>query len=265
MREVRATSLAERDRARELERSYEAERLRVQELEDLDRAREDLFSILTHELMHPVASVRSLAVTLSRKWNDLDDRDRREYVDRIDRETRRLRDMAEHAASAGRMVEDTISLSLRLERVRDIVSEAVDAASEMSDRLNVDVEPEIADARLEVDPVRVLQVLRNLLSNAAKYSPQSSPIQLQVRGREEEIEFVVADEGPGIAPEHQPRLFRRFSRVTPSGRKTPNGSGLGLYISRRIVEAHGGTLSVQSEPGRGSTFSFRLSRAGDAR
>jgi signal transduction histidine kinase len=265
MREVRATGLSERERARELALSYEAERLRVYELEELDRAREDLFRILTHEVMHPVAAIRSLAVTLSRRWNSLEETGRRELIDRIERETGRLRDMAERAAASGPIADDRISLSPRRQRVRDIVGEVVDAVPNVGDRLTVRVDPAVADAYVHVDPVRLLQVFRNLLSNAAKYSPDHTPIRLEVRGRAHEIEFAVEDQGPGIPREYFSRLFRRFSRIPGSSNGPDTGSGLGLYISRRIVEAHGGQMSVNSEPGKGSSFSFRLTRPKEAR
>ncbi len=106
------------------------------------------------------------------------------------------------------------------------------------------------------NPERVGQVLRNLLSNAAKYSPEGAPIELRVIGKKGRVRLEVADRGPGIHPDDVTRIFEKFGR----GReryKMP-GVGLGLYLSRRIVRGHGSELTVQTKVGEGSVFGFEL-------
>jgi signal transduction histidine kinase len=100
------------------------------------------------------------------------------------------------------------------------------------------------------------RILLNLLSNAMKYSPPESPIRLQARRTDGEVLVSVVDQGIGIAPEDQPRLFERFCR--PKGVRRADSVGLGLYITRMLVEAHGGRIRVESELGKGSTPSFTL-------
>jgi signal transduction histidine kinase len=110
------------------------------------------------------------------------------------------------------------------------------------------------------DSDRVKQVLLNLISNAVKFTPDQSTISVSVSPQQGSVLVAVVDKGPGISEENQPRLFQRFSRLEgPGGVRMP-GSGLGLYLSRSIIEAHGGDIWVDSEPGKGSTFAFRLPR-----
>jgi signal transduction histidine kinase len=109
----------------------------------------------------------------------------------------------------------------------------------------------------EWDADRIGQVLSNLVTNAIKYSPNGTPVRIQVSRDGEMARFAVVDEGPGIDPKLLPKLFQRFYRVEGSNSGAP-GLGLGLYISRLLVEAHGGHIEVSSEVGRGSTFCVDL-------
>jgi signal transduction histidine kinase len=100
-------------------------------------------------------------------------------------------------------------------------------------------------------------VLLNLLSNAVKYAAPETSINVQVTQQEEALQIGVTDQGPGITKENLPRLFKKFSRI-PGSEEQATGSGLGLHISRQIIEAHGGKIWAESKPGVGSTFTFTL-------
>jgi signal transduction histidine kinase len=108
------------------------------------------------------------------------------------------------------------------------------------------------------DPERIGQVLRNLLSNAAKYSPPNTPITLRTRSLPDQVWIEVVDQGAGIDPEEQEQIFAKFGRGSRPRCNGVAGLGLGLYLSRRIVQAHGGDLTVSSTPGQGSVFTFPL-------
>jgi signal transduction histidine kinase len=108
------------------------------------------------------------------------------------------------------------------------------------------------------DPERIGQVLRNLLSNAAKYSPEGAPIELRIIGKEGHVRLEVADRGPGIHPDDVMRIFEKFGRGRDRGSHRLPGVGLGLYLSRRIVRGHGSELTVEARPGGGSVFGFEL-------
>jgi signal transduction histidine kinase len=119
------------------------------------------------------------------------------------------------------------------------------------------------DGRVRADPYRIGQVLRNLLSNAAKYSPDGAPIELRARSGEIPgcICIEVADRGRGVHPDDVDVIFKKFGRGRDRGGRSAYGVGLGLYLSRRILQAHGSELTLDSEPGGGSVFGFEL-RAG---
>jgi signal transduction histidine kinase len=111
---------------------------------------------------------------------------------------------------------------------------------------------------IELDPVRIEQVLSNLLSNAAKYSAPDSDILLTVEPRGAAVRVAVTNRGPGIGPDELPKLFSRFYRTREAEQGGVAGIGLGLYISKGLVEAHGGTISAESIPGNTTTFAFTL-------
>ena len=114
---------------------------------------------------------------------------------------------------------------------------------------------------MDVDPERVGQVLRNLLNNALAHTPEGGTITVTARTAGEQVAVTVHDTGTGIAPEHLPHVFDRFYRADQSRRKT-GGAGLGLAIVKQLVIAIGGTITAESAPGQGSTFTFTLPVAG---
>jgi len=242
--------------------AYEAERGRVVELERLDRAKAELAQVLTHDFLHAIATLRTYAAALRKNWAQIDEAERFEVAGWIERETGRLKALAEQSVSIMFGDADGPALSLRPERVAELVEEAADATKRLGGRLRIDLPKDAAAAVVLADRVRVLQVLRNLLSNAASHSEPGTPIELGVQASEAEVVFAVRDRGPGITAQDLPRLFRPFSRLSNAVAEETPGSGLGLYVSRRIVEAHRGTIAAQSEPGVGSTFSFTLPRDG---
>ena len=114
---------------------------------------------------------------------------------------------------------------------------------------------------LDADPERVHQVLFNLVDNAVRFTPPGGEVTIAAERHNGSVELRVADTGVGIAPEHLPRLFERFYRVDPSRSREEGGTGIGLAIARSVVEAHGGHIRAESEPGQGSVFTFDLPAA----
>jgi signal transduction histidine kinase len=134
--------------------------------------------------------------------------------------------------------------------------------------LERDVPPDLRERfRLEVagqmpavwvDPARLERVMANLLGNAAKYSPPPLPVVVRARAHEGRVVVSVSDQGPGLAPDDAAHIFDKYYRTKQGSASDAKGLGLGLYISRLIVEAHGGHIWVESEPGRGAAFCFSL-------
>jgi signal transduction histidine kinase len=253
MWDVRAAYLAERQRAGELQSAFAMERRRADDLERIDRARADLFRLVSHELMHPVAAVRGWIVTLERRWDELDDHRKLEIVKRLDAETERLRDLAEQAPDAADVRAVLEPVLPRRERVVELIEEAIGGASE---RVHVFVDNVARDASVRADGARILQVLRNLLTNAARHGGDA-PAQLSVFADGREVLFEVTDFGPGIPAADLPHVFEQGYRGSAA---TAPGAGLGLFICKGIVESHGGTITAESVPGVRTTFRFSLPR-----
>src|SRR5205823_9511993 len=141
--------------------------------------------------------------------------------------------------------------------LNDIVQ---DVLAERHGRHETVVEFDLADEHVvEADRDRIHQVVANLVANAVKFSPDGSPVRIAIRGDDQEAVLAVHDQGVGIAPEDVPKLFGKFVRIPQRGmaERIP-GTGLGLYISKAIVDTHRGRIWVESEPGRGSTFFVAL-------
>jgi signal transduction histidine kinase len=262
MVEVRRIVHDERDRALELGAAYEAEQHRVVELEEADRARAELFGILTHELINPVSVLRGFTSTLVSHWDRFTDDTRRDMIRRMDRESERLRNLADEASTTSLLESGRFLLAVREESAVEMAREASEMLGHLDGRLRLHVDPSGESAIILADPARLLQVFRNLLLNAGKYSPPDAPVELNVIADEHDVTFSVVDHGDGIPQEDLTRLFHRFVRLHLPGHDQVPGSGLGLYISRRIVEAHGGHMWVESADGSGATFAFALPRAG---
>lgn len=235
---------------------------RVAQLQTLDDMKNDFIAMIVHDMKNPLAGARSLAEILVSRWDVVEDAQRREICDSI----------LECAESAMRLVNDVLDLS-RLEHDAsklscqgcDMAGIAGDVARKLGstsdgDRVEVLVGASVPSAW--ADPDRQRQVLENLVSNALKFSPANSPVKIEIeRVSGDLIEIRVTDQGAGIAVEDHPRLFQRFSRITTPGYEEIPGSGIGLYASKRIIEGHGGSFRVRSEPGMGSCFSYTVPTA----
>ena len=222
---------------------------------------DELLSILSHELRAPLTTIKGSSRTLLRHGDRLDAETTRQLLADIDGEADRLHrlidnllDLSRAGAGPGALRTEPTAVDVL---VRRVVGDASARAGQR--RLRARVAAELP--RPAVDAVRIEQVLRNLIDNAIKFSPPGSAIDVTaaVRAAESGPEIVVsvADQGPGIAPEYQERIFERFFRVEPDGMSV-SGAGLGLAICRRFVELHGGRIEVVSAVGQGATFRFTL-------
>ena len=223
------------------------------------RAREDLVASVSHELRTPLTSILGF-LELAGDSPDLPDRTRRglQIAERnADRLLALIADILTASAAAG----EGIALSVDPEpgQVADVMLAAVDAAGESAAArgMTIDtagVEPAVA----RIDAHRVRQVLDNLISNAIKYGDNGGRIEVGTTSDGVHAWLVVRDDGPGMPESELPRLFDRFFRSDRVRHTSVHGSGLGLAISRDIVRAHGGDITVRSQPGQGATFIVRL-------
>jgi signal transduction histidine kinase len=229
------------------------------ELESLERLRRELIANVSHELKTPISALRAHLENLL------------DGVERPDPET--LQIMLAQSERLGRLVDQLLDLSqlesgdVPLERgrvelaplVAEVLSEIEvarpDRGVRLADAVPEDIPPVFADRE------RVHQVLFNLLDNAVRFTPAGGRVTVSASRHDGSVDVAVADTGPGISAEDLSRVFERFYRVDRSRSRDDGGTGIGLAIARSVVEAHGGRIWVESEPGRGSTFTFELPAA----
>jgi signal transduction histidine kinase len=143
-------------------------------------------------------------------------------------------------------------------KIKTVIKRAVASVRTFADRNKIEIEADPTNVELEADPDRLVQVLVNLLTNAVKFSPPNSAITISVTEDSDWVQVTVKDRGRGIPESHRAVIFERFRQVEDADAQEKGGTGLGLSICKNIVEVHGGTIGVDSEDGKGSSFWFKL-------
>ena len=226
----------------------------------LEEEKSDFIATVSHELRTPMAGVHGAAQTLLRRDVELTDEHRRELVEMIATQSERLVRITEEVLLATQIDRGELSIEREAVDVGALARATVEAMRTQlpeSVVVEVDVAPDVAVAAGA--PARLQQVLVNLLDNAVKYG--DTPIRIRVDAANGVVRISVADAGPGLSLAEQQRIFEKFYRAGPQLTRTSGGTGLGLYISRELVQRMGGRLAVYSEPGAGATFVVELPRA----
>lgn len=229
-------------------------------LNDAIRSRDEVTSIVSHDLRNPVHTVYSAACMLLDF--DLEETKRRQQHEIIRRSALQMTRLLDDLLEISKVEAGGLALDRRREIPAELIREALEGFEERARELGLTLRREIAAdlPPVDVDRGRVLQVLANLLGNALKFTPSGGVITVGAEAREGEVRIAVSDTGVGIA---RPNLQHVFDRFWQARRASRGSAGLGLAIAKRIVEAHGGGISVDSTEGRGTQFHFTLPAAGD--
>ena len=226
------------------------------DLERAEQLKRDMIADVAHELRTPLSNIRGYLEAA------------RDGVIKPDADT--FRSLDEEVTLLSRLVDDLQELSLveagelklvcQAENIGDLIKQTVAGVQAQATTKGLSVSIDLADKLLlvNIDSQRISQVLRNLLDNAVAHTAKGGTITVTARQQDNYLEVAVADTGEGIPAEDLPDIFERFYRVDKSRARATGGSGLGLTIAKRLVEAHGGKIEVQSEPGKGSCFTFTL-------
>ncbi|GAA0813616.1 sensor histidine kinase [Spirilliplanes yamanashiensis] len=241
------------------------ERRRAEELAvELARTKDEFLALVTHELRNPLTAITATAAMVSEETGTLTPQELGRYLDTITRNAQRLTVMAEDLLDLARLESGHLAIHPTAVDLAGIIDTAVQAvARPVADKnltVTVTVPPRLP---LHADPDRLRQVADNLLSNAIKYTPAGGTITVTAGTRTDDdgvdrITWSVADSGIGIPPADRPRLFRRFYRASSALDRRIPGTGLGLVITRAIVERHQGTIALADQPGPGTTFTIEL-------
>ena len=249
--------LAQRLQVRAKTRALHAATMERRRLEELDRLKSDLLSMVSHELRTPLSTIKGYSTMLLEYDGRLENEERIKSLESIDRATDRLVGVVDHLLEMSRVDAGLLKLENELADPAALVEQAVAEARLRApdQRLEADVPPDLPPVSMDVNRIR--QVLDNLIDNALKYAADTKGVTVSARRREGELVFCVADHGPGIPAGE---LQAIFEDVPHQGAAEPpvHGLGLGLSICKGLVEAHGGRIWAESQPGEGSQFYFTL-------
>jgi len=232
----------------------------ISKAKEAEQLKDEFMSLVSHELRTPLTSIKGAARTLLRHYSTLDEATRMELLQDVDEEADRLYRLVENLLDFSRAEAGVLRLSTEPVHLGKLASNVVGEMRGRSDRheFQLDFPPDLPLA--EADPLRVEQVLRNLLDNAVKYSPSGGSIEVKGTVSDGMLKVSVRDHGIGISSEDRARVFGRFQRAADARVGRTQGVGLGLAICRRLVEAHGGRIWIEDppEPCPGSVFAFSL-------
>jgi signal transduction histidine kinase len=224
------------------------------------QVREVFFSLAAHELKTPLTALTGQAQLMQRRsMRDADLPERYERsLQSIVTQAARLNRLVLSLLDISRLEQGKLSLDLDIVMLNELVEQVIAESQELYEGHTIEQDVRAARLIINGDPIRLEQVILNLLQNAVKYSPPGSTIRLVLEQHEQHAQLSVSDHGAGIPPEALAHIFERFYRAANVTAGERGGLGIGLYIVKEIIDLHGGTIRVESVLGTGTTFTLRL-------
>jgi signal transduction histidine kinase len=230
----------------------------LEHLKEANRLKDDFVAVVSHELRTPLTSIQGYVKTLIQLTGDLDIEQQRSFLEAADRQSERLRRLIEQLLIVSRLESHVEPLTVTSISTRALTRQVVDELRVRANGQVFDLRFEELTEPLETDESKVQQILSNLIENAIKYSPPDSRITIREEQAESSRFITVEDEGGGIPEEAMERVFDRFYQVDQSSTRRVGGTGLGLYICRKMAESLGAQLRLERSTPEGSVFSLRL-------
>ena len=233
----------------------------IRELRKMEQYRKEFVGNVSHELKTPIFNAQGYIETVLD--SDLDDPDFiKMYLEKANANIDRLETIVTDLLEISKFETGRIELEKEAFDIVKLIKKVFFQYQHLAQQQKVTLKVHSDENKIFVfaDPKRIMQVLENLISNSIKYGKEGGHTNVYFHDMEEQFLIDIADDGPGVAPEHLSRLFERFYRVDKSRTRKIGGTGLGLSIVKNIIEAHEQTISVSSELGSGTTFSFTLQK-----
>jgi len=224
----------------------------------LEMLRDDFTSTISHELLTPLGYIKGYTSTLLRTDVSWSEHERLEFLQIINNESDRLTLLIESFMDASHLQTETFEMTFQPVKIEILIQEAVQRARARDETLKINLNKTVTDVVISADPIRLVQVFDNIFNNVSKHAPNSL-VSIAIRTTDDQlVHITITDEGPGIHPDHLEQIFDRFYRIPPQSDKSIPGAGLGLFICRKIIEAHNGRIYAQSEIGAGTTVHIFL-------
>jgi signal transduction histidine kinase len=230
----------------------------ARDLGDIETMRQDFISNVSHEIQSPLTSIGGFAALL--KNDALSDDERRHYAEIIETESRRLSSLSDNLLKLSALDSEKKPLTIRAFRLDKQLETITLTLEPQWSAKSLNIEVDLDKCEYIGDEDLLSQVWVNLLHNAVKFTPNGGDIHIALTMNSEAVTVTISDSGVGIADEDKPRVFERFYKADKSRDRALGGNGLGLSLVRKIAELHGGTVTVDSEPGNGTTFTVVLPR-----
>jgi signal transduction histidine kinase len=230
----------------------------------MEAVKADFMSMIVHDLRSPLAGILAGSDILKGGMAGALNSDQLQVCDILQSSSRRLMSLVNEVLDMSRIEAGRLTLHRGLGDPRSVVQRAVDETRFLAGEKGITLKAEISSEEfppLHVDNEKVEQVLINLCTNAIKFTPSEGSVTVRALPSKTGVTFEVTDTGAGLTADEQAMLFEKYSKLSGSRKAEIKGTGLGLFICKSIVEAHGGTIGVTSEPGKGSTFRFTLPRS----
>jgi two-component system, OmpR family, sensor histidine kinase KdpD len=234
------------------------ESLQVEVLRRTDALRAALLSSISHDLRTPLSSIKASASSLLQEDVQWDEEARRSFALSIEHEADRLNRLVENLLDMSRIEGGALKPEKEWYPIDELIHDVLGHMQPLLQGRTVQTDLPDDLPPVELDYLQIDQVLTNLIENAVRYTPTDSPIEISARAQGNQMMISVADRGPGIPPADLERIFDKFYRVSGTPAQTVRGSGLGLAVSRGLIEAHGGHIWAENRPGGGAIFRFTL-------
>jgi signal transduction histidine kinase len=225
----------------------------------LSQLQANFLATVSHELKTPLGFIKGYSSSLLREDTKWTKAERHEFLEIIDDESNRMGELVDNLLDSSRLQSGNLPMHFADFDLSMLINELKARINIQYPEATIIYGADQQDVQLDGDAKRIEQVLNNIIGNAIKYAPASA-IDVKVTETKQEIQIVISDAGPGIPQEHLDKIFERFYRV-PDKKRIVRGTGLGLYISKQIIETHGGSINAASNKGKGTRFTIRLPKA----
>jgi signal transduction histidine kinase len=236
----------------------------AKDLQDTEQRKQEFVSMITHDLRTPLTSMRTVLTTLAESTESRKDEDDSQRIGVLERSVDRMINLVNDLLDIDKIEAGLLVLDFTRTNFKEVLESSIESLQHLASQREIKIAHQPVDIEVDLDRKRMGQILVNLIANAIKFSPRGSTVSVDVSSDDKCLTVKVIDTGRGIPEQQLGAIFDRFKQVEQADSTRHGGSGLGLSITKALVELHHGTIGVESSPEKGSTFWFRIPIRQDA-